>query len=98
MIRRVLLIVAITAAGLHAASCDRACLRGLVDNYLDALAKHDPSKLPAAAAVKFMSGVEQLDKGLFKDLTIDHRRSPVADRENGVVLGMVQMHATIGWQ
>ncbi len=40
-----------------------------------------------------MSGAEQLDKGIFKGLMIDHRRFPVVDRENGVVLGMMFMHA-----
>jgi hypothetical protein len=248
MIRRILLIAAITAAVLPAADCDRACLRGFVDSYLDAMAKHDPSKLPVAASVKFtengkmlklgegfwktasastyrlyaldathgdaaaqavvaeagepttflvrlkladkkiaevetlvcrkgqagffspekmktapaayskavpesarstteelaadanayftavqtegskdykpapiaadmnrfengeqttnvpvmgnpaMSGAEQLDKGIFKGLTIDHRRFPVVDRENGVVLGMMLMHAQMNGQ
>lgn len=45
-----------------------------------------------------MSGAEQLDKGMFKGLTIDHRRFPVIDRENGVVLGMVVMHAQMNGQ
>ena len=45
-----------------------------------------------------MSGAEQLDKGMFKGLTIDHRRFPVIDRENGVVLGMVLMHAQMNGQ
>lgn len=45
-----------------------------------------------------MSGAEQLDKGVFKDLMIDHRRFPVVDRENGVVLGMVLMHAKMDGQ
>jgi len=40
-----------------------------------------------------MSGSEQLDRGIFKGLMIDHRRFPVVDRENGVVLGMMLMHA-----
>ncbi len=45
-----------------------------------------------------MSGAEQLDKGIFKGLTVDHRRFPVADRENGVVVGMVLMHANMNGQ
>jgi hypothetical protein len=40
-----------------------------------------------------MSGAEQLDKGLFKGLVIDHRRFPVVDTERGVVVGMMLMHA-----
>jgi hypothetical protein len=53
MIRRILLIAAVTAAALPAADCDRACLHGFVDSYLDAMAKHDPSKLPVSETVKF---------------------------------------------
>ena len=35
------------------AACDRECLDGLVDQYLDALVAHDPSRLPLAESVKF---------------------------------------------
>jgi hypothetical protein len=63
MIPRVLLIVAITAAALPAATCDRACLQGIIDSYLDALAKHDPSKLPVAASVKFTENGKELKLG-----------------------------------
>ena len=63
MIPRVLLIVAITAAASHAATCDRACLQGIIDSYFDALAKHDPSKLPVAASVKFTENGKELKLG-----------------------------------
>jgi hypothetical protein len=63
MIPRVLLIVAITAAALPAATCDRACLQGIIDSYLDALAKHDPSRLPVAASVKFTENGKELKLG-----------------------------------
>jgi hypothetical protein len=42
-----------------------------------------------------MSGAEQLDKGIFKGLVIDHRRFPVVDEEHGVVVGLVLMHANM---
>jgi hypothetical protein len=42
-----------------------------------------------------MSGSEQLDKGIFKGLVIDHRRFPVVDTEHGVVVGMMLMHANM---
>ena len=45
-----------------------------------------------------MSGAEQLDKGIFKGLVIDHRRFPVVDSENGVVVGLVLMHANMNGQ
>jgi hypothetical protein len=74
MIRRALLMIAIAAAALPAADkssangCDRACLQGFLDSYLDAMAKHDPSKLPVAASVKFTENGKELrlGEGLWK--------------------------------
>jgi len=65
---RTLLIIAITAAALPGADksargCDRACLQGFVDSYLDAMAKHDASKLPVAAAVKFTENGKEMKLG-----------------------------------
>ncbi len=41
------------------APCDRACLDGLVDGYLEALIAHDPARIPAAPGVRFVeNGVE----------------------------------------
>src|ERR1700681_1792895 len=34
-------------------SCDRACLEGFVNQYLDAMVAHDPSHLPVTPTVKF---------------------------------------------
>jgi hypothetical protein len=34
------------------AACDRACLKGFADQYLDALLKHDPKPLPVARNLK----------------------------------------------
>ncbi len=36
-----------------AQDCDRACLRGTIDQYLDALIKHDATLLPLAPTVRF---------------------------------------------
>ena len=69
MIRQTLLICAITAAALHAADkssasgCDHACLQGVVDSYLDAMAEHDPSKLPVAETVRFTENGKDLKLG-----------------------------------
>src|SRR5579862_2451657 len=46
-----------------AKSCDRACLDGLVDQYLNAVVAHDPSKLPLAKNVKFTEDGVQLKPG-----------------------------------
>jgi len=63
---------AVTSIGLRAAArpaaaasdgCDRACLDGFVDQYLNALVAHDPSKLPLAKNVKFTEDGVRLKPG-----------------------------------
>ncbi len=43
----------VLASSANAQDCDRACLRGTIDQYLDALVKHDTSLLPLAPSVRF---------------------------------------------
>jgi hypothetical protein len=43
--------------------CDRACLTGFVDRYLDALVAHDPSRLPLSKDVKFTENTVRLNLG-----------------------------------
>jgi hypothetical protein len=44
-------------------SCDRECLNGFVDQYLDALVKHDPKLVPLTKNVKFTENGQRLDPG-----------------------------------
>ncbi len=53
----------VNAAGGAGARCDRACLEGLVDQYLAALAAHDPSRLPLAKSVKYTENGQMLKLG-----------------------------------
>jgi hypothetical protein len=69
--------------GSFAPQCDRACLRDVMDLYLDALTSNDPSRLPVGIKVKFTeNGVElplgeagwrTMDglRGRFRQYTID---------------------------
>jgi hypothetical protein len=41
-------------------SCDRACLEGFVDQYLDAVAAHDPTRAPLAKNIKFTENGQKL--------------------------------------
>lgn len=70
----VLLITAMSATGAPPASgrdasvtaratCDRACLDGFVDGYLDALAKNDPTRLSLTPTVKFTEDGQRLNPG-----------------------------------
>ena len=45
------------------AQCDRACLEGLADRYLDAVVAHDPSKAPIAKGAKFTENGQKLELG-----------------------------------
>ena len=43
--------------------CDRACLEGFVDRYIDALIAHDPQKVPIARNAKFTENGVRLEVG-----------------------------------
>ena len=72
-------LVALTMLGLlvpglstkGAETCDRACLKGFIDQYLAALVAHDPSKLPLAKNVRFTENTHdmKLGEGLWKEAT-----------------------------
>ena len=47
----------------HAADCDRACLEGFVDRYLDAVVADNPSAVPLAPGVRFTEDGQQLAIG-----------------------------------
>ena len=44
-------------------ACDRACLEGFVDHYIEALVAHDPTRIPVAADVRFVENGVQLPLG-----------------------------------
>ena len=66
---RLTLLCLILAASLAAQTksaapaCDRACLEGYVDKYLDAVIAHDPTKAPLAKNVRFTENGQRLDLG-----------------------------------
>jgi hypothetical protein len=51
------------AAAQGTGACDRDCLNGFVDQYLDALVKHDPKLVPLTKNVKFTENGQRLDPG-----------------------------------
>ena len=44
-------------------ACDKACLQGFVEQYLDAWVARDPKKLPLAANVKYTENGQRLELG-----------------------------------
>jgi hypothetical protein len=67
----VLILAAMSAGAAHAADCDRACLKGLITKYVDAMLAHDSSRLPLAAGVRFSEDSQDLKigEGLWKTVT-----------------------------
>ena len=59
---------ALPLAAQSAASCDRACLAGVMTAYLDSLVAHDASKAPLAANARFTEDAKELrvGEGLWK--------------------------------
>jgi len=69
-----------------AASCDRSCLQGLLDTYLQALAARDPGRLPLTADAEFTENGQHLlpGEGLWKTASaIGTFRMQVADPAAG---------------
>jgi uncharacterized protein (DUF305 family) len=58
-------LIRVEAAPLAASSnsCDRACLKNMVDQYIAAMVKHDPSGLPVAADYKFTENTAAIQIG-----------------------------------
>ena len=64
--RLTLLILSLLAASPAFAqgnACDRACLDGTVDRFLDAFVKHDPTLVPLTRTVKFTENGQKLPVG-----------------------------------
>ena len=80
-----------------AAPCDRSCLSGLADLYMDALVAHDPSRLPWAKIVRYTENSVPMDVGEGQWSTVTGKSNDpieVADPEAGSVawLGSVLEH------
>jgi hypothetical protein len=57
------LLASSTSGASSAETCDRACLEGFVDQYLDALVAHDPHKAPFSPDVRFTENGQKLELG-----------------------------------
>jgi hypothetical protein len=74
--------------------CNRACLEGLVDQYLKAVVAHDPSKLPLSKDVMYTENNQVIDvgDGLLEDRPgLGNYRHVFADPEFGQVAMMGTM-------
>jgi hypothetical protein len=53
----------VAGAAPSSGGCDEACLKGNMDAYLDALEKHDPSRVPVAAHYRYTENGAQIQLG-----------------------------------
>ncbi len=75
-------------------NCDRACLEGLIDQYLAAVVAHDPSKLPLSKDVKYSENYQMLEvgDGFWKTASgVGNYKHVFADPEAGQVAMMGTM-------
>jgi len=56
-------LLASGAASAAAPACDEACLKGFMDTYLDALTRHDPSRVPTADHYRYTENGAKLRLG-----------------------------------
>jgi hypothetical protein len=92
----VLLILALalmgTASANAAADCDRACLRGFITQYLDAMVAHNPGVLPLSPKVRFTEDTVdmKLGEGLWKGASkIREYRQDILDIRQGMAASQV---------
>jgi hypothetical protein len=90
-----LLLALPAASSLAQSNCDRACLLGHMDAYLEALQSHTPSALPLAPNLRFLENGQELPltKALWATATgMRDYRIDVADPETGQIamLGVLE--------
>jgi hypothetical protein len=86
------LIAAGTSVQAAAPDCDRACLRGFITQYLDALPTHNPRTLPLSDKVRFTEDTVdmKLGDGLWKNASkITSYRQDILDVRQGVAASQV---------
>jgi hypothetical protein len=88
-----------TSAASMQTTCERACLEGFIDRYLDALVARDPAQLPLAPNVKFVENnqVLEIGDGTWRTVTglgtYRHYFADVAAGQAGMI-GIVEENGT----
>ncbi|MCL2877160.1 MAG: hypothetical protein FWF13_00080 [Acidobacteria bacterium] len=88
----VLLYVCAAPSAAHAQNCDRECLRGIVTQYLDAMAAHNPGALQVTANLKFTEDSKELKlgEGMWKTFTkLTGYRRDILDVKQGVAVSFL---------
>jgi hypothetical protein len=80
------------ASLVHAADCDRDCLRGVITQYLNAMVAHNPAAAPVAAKVRFTEDTVEMKigEGLWKNASkLGVHRQDILDVRQGVAASQV---------
>src|SRR3984957_13772712 len=86
------LVLSAVTANAAPADCDRACLRGFITQYLEALLTHNPATLPLSDKVRFTEDTVgmKLGEGLWKNASkIRSYRQDILDVRQGVAASQV---------
>jgi hypothetical protein len=86
------LVLSAVTANAAPADCDRACLRGFITQYLEALLTHNPATLPLSDKVRFTEDTVEmkLGEGLWKNASkIRSYRQDILDVRQGVAASQV---------
>jgi hypothetical protein len=89
-----LFVFSLLAVPMWAQKCDRVCLEGHMDKYVEAMVAHEPMRLPLAKDVKFTENGQQLDlgEGLWSSITGKGvYKLVIADAEAGQVAALVSV-------
>ena len=78
-----------SAGGGVAPPCDRACMTGLVDRYLEALVRHDATGLPLNRDVRFTENTARLEVGT-EGLWVAASEAPTGPRIYAIDIGAGQ--------
>src|SRR6202044_1681841 len=90
-----------TAAAAAQSTCDRACLAGVLDRYLNAMVANDATKAPVAPNIKYTENAARLplNEGLwFTTAGLTNYRIVLADPEGSAAafIGVVTEHMPPG--
>jgi hypothetical protein len=90
------LLLATVSSVASAADCDRACLKGMITKYVDAMVAHKPDSLPLAANARFTEDSKdlKLGEGLWKDATkVGAFRQDYLDLKKQIAASHVEVYA-----
>lgn len=86
----VALVMTLPAASYAQTKCDRACLGGIMDQYLAHMLKHDPQGLPLAANINARENIvaTALGEGVWKSISAIRSSQYVMDSEQGQIIAL----------